>query len=262
MTKQMMVVCAIVLYVLFRSIFIEPNALEVKKYQIQDRTLAGVRVVFASDFHLNKKDYKKLDKIVSLINRQNPDITLLGGDFIKGHDKNKAMNLEILSSKLDLIISPVFLVAGEHDNWVWGNEFPETFKHHRIKFLSNSNLRTIIKGKYIDVIGLADLKTQEIDLVKAYYKTALPRLTITHNPDIYYDIMDDTSLIFAGHTHGSQFIFPMTPPLFTDSKFGAEFAFGLIKSTSNKMIITKGIGTKSFPFRFNCKPEIVVVDFI
>lgn len=262
MTKQMMVICALLLYVLFRSIFIEPNSLEVVKYEVKDRDLKGVRVVFASDFHLNKKDYRKLDKIVAKINRQNPDITLLGGDFAKGHDKAKAMNLDILTSKLDLIISPVFVVAGEFDNWVWQDDFEQAFKYHRIKFLSNSNMRTKIKGRYVDIIGLADLKTQEVDISKAYYKTANPRLAITHNPDVFYDIMDDTNLILAGHTHGGQFIFPMTPPLFVDSKFGSEFAFGLIKNSSNRMIISKGIGTRSFPYRFNCKPEIVVIDFI
>ena len=66
----------------------------------------------------------------------------------------------------------------------------------------------------------------------------------------------------AGHTHGGQFVFPFTPPLFVPSKFGSEFASGLITSSKNKMIISKGIGTTGIPLRFNCKPEIVVVDFI
>ena len=74
--------------------------------------------------------------------------------------------------------------------------------------------------------------------------------------------MDETNLILAGHTHGGQFILPFSPPLFVGSKFGAEFASGLISKTQNKMIISKGLGMSGLPLRLNCKPEIVIVDFI
>ena len=74
--------------------------------------------------------------------------------------------------------------------------------------------------------------------------------------------MEDVDLILAGHTHGGQFILPFTPPLFVPSKFGVEFASGLINTRSNKMIISKGIGTSVLPLRLNCKPEIVIVDFV
>ena len=69
-------------------------------------------------------------------------------------------------------------------------------------------------------------------------------------------------MIFAGHTHGGQFIIPYLKPLFIPSKYGAEFAFGLVKPSDNQMIISKGLGTSILPIRINCKPEIVIVDFI
>jgi hypothetical protein len=69
------------------------------------------------------------------------------------------------------------------------------------------------------------------------------------------------SLILAGHTHGGQFVIPYTPPLFVPSKFGAEFASGLVQNTNNKMIVSRGIGTTGIPIRVNCRPEIVVVEF-
>ena len=67
MTKQMMVLVVLFVYVLIRSVFIEPNALEVTRYQVVDRQLNGIRVAFLSDFHLKKRDYKRLDKIVILL---------------------------------------------------------------------------------------------------------------------------------------------------------------------------------------------------
>ena len=85
---------------------------------------------------------------------------------------------------------------------------------------------------------------------------------MTHNPDVYFDIIDGVNLILAGHTHGGQFVIPMTKPLFVPSKYGSELASGLVKKTRNKIIISKGLGTTGIPVRFNCKPEITIVDFV
>ena len=117
-------------------------------------------------------------------------------------------------------------------------------------------------SKYVDIIGIPDRKTQEIDMPSAYYRTQLPRIAISHNPDVYYDIIDRTSMIFAGHTHGGQFVLPFMRPLFVPSKYGAKFASGLITPERNQMIISKGLGTSILPVRLNCKPEIVIVDFV
>ena len=69
-------------------------------------------------------------------------------------------------------------------------------------------------------------------------------------------------MILAGHTHGGQFVIPMTKPIFVPSKYGSEFASGYVKKTNNRMIISKGLGTTGIPVRLNCKPEITVVDFV
>lgn len=262
MTKQMMVLIALILYVLFRSVFIEPNSLEVTKYEIEDNRMQGVRIVFLSDLHLKKHDYKRLDNIVMLVNKQQPDLVFIGGDYANGHSMKNMMDINIAAQKLNLISAPTYSVLGNHDWWSNGNEITSTLKKNGINVLANSAVRTIVKRRYLDIIGLEDLTTRQPNVERAFMGTRSPRIVLTHNPDIYYDIMEEVSLILAGHTHGGQFILPFTPPLFVPSKFGSEFASGLITNTHNKMIITKGLGTSVLPVRLNCKPEIVVVDFV
>ncbi|MBR2069731.1 MAG: metallophosphoesterase [Candidatus Gastranaerophilales bacterium] len=262
MTKKSMVFLALILYVVFRSFVLEPNALEVTKYEINNKQLAGTRIVFLTDFHFKKRDHKRLNNIIKLTKKQKPDLVLIGGDFARYQDSSKNMDINLIASKLSLINVPVYAVLGESDWWSDGKGITRGLKENGINVLENSSKRTVMKGKYVDIVGIADITTRQPDLNLAMYKTKKPRIVITHNPDIYYDIIDDVSLILAGHTHGGQFIFPLTPPLFVPSKFGSEFASGLIKSAHNKMIISKGIGTTGFPIRLNCKPEIVVVDFI
>ncbi len=262
MTKQMMVLIVIVIYVVIRSVFVEPNSLVVTNYEIEDNALQGVRIVFLSDFHLKKHDFKRLDKIVMLTNKQKPDIVFMGGDFANGHNYKNTMDMDLAAQKLNLINAPIYTVLGNHDWWSNGKEITAILKRNGINVLANSAIRTVVKRRYLDIIGLEDLTTRQPNVERAFARTRTPRIVLTHNPDIYYDIMEEVSLILAGHTHGGQFIIPFTPPLFVPSKFGSEFASGLITNTHNKMIITKGLGTSVLPVRLNCKPEIVVVDFV
>ncbi len=261
MSKQSLAAIIIVLLILIRCFIVEPNSIETTRYEIRNPQLKGLRIVFLTDLHLKKHDYKRLDKIVQATVKQNPDLVLIGGDFANGHNYKSMMDIDVAAQKLTLIDKPIYAVLGEHDWWAGGKIIANGLRKNGISVLENNNKRIMIKRKYIDIIGLEDLTTRRPNIARAFMKTSLPRIVLTHNPDIYYSIMDDVTVILAGHTHGGQFIIPFMPPMFVPSKYGAEFASGMIENTHNKMIISKGLGTSVLPVRFLCKPEIVVVDF-
>ena len=262
MNKQALILIALFVFIFIRSAIIEPNSLEVVKYEIEDSQLQGIRVAFLSDFHLKKRDYKRLDKIVRLTNTQDPDLVLLGGDFAVGHNIKSTMNPQIMAQKLSLLNSPTYAVLGEQDWWTDPNLIKNSLKDNGIKTLENSNVRIVLKRRLLDIIGITDYKTKNYDIASAVRKTDKPRLVMTHNPDIYYNIIDDVNLIFAGHTHGGQFILPYSKPMFVASENGNDLVSGLIKKTKNKMIVSKGLGATGIPLRLNCKPEITIVDFV
>lgn len=54
---------------------------------------------------------------------------------------------------------------------------------------------------------------------------------------------------------------PLLGPLFTASSYGDKYAKGFIEENGKKMITTTGIGTSILPIRFNCLPEIIVIEF-
>ena len=78
------------------SYFIEPNKLEVTNYTIQDKELSGVKIVFASDFHI--KPYGQ--KIIETINKQNPDVLVSAGDFVCGHTEHSTMHPQKIAEGL------------------------------------------------------------------------------------------------------------------------------------------------------------------
>mgnify|MGYP007080115242 FL=1 len=56
-----------ILSLLIWAFKIEPNILEIKRYTIRDSRLSGLRIVYATDFHIAKHDVKRLDKIIDSI---------------------------------------------------------------------------------------------------------------------------------------------------------------------------------------------------
>ena len=84
---------------------------------------------------------------------------------------------------------------------------------------------------------------------------------LTHSPDEFYKIPNNVNLILAGHTHGGQVVLPFIGAILTGSKYKDKFLYGLKEIDGKKIITTKGIGVSILPLRFNCPPEIMVIEF-
>ena len=83
---------------LFWAFKIEPNLLVIKHYHVKDKQLSGLRIVFASDFHIGKKDLKRLKRIVSAIKKQQADL-FFWEEITLMDTRNKALCLQNESQK-------------------------------------------------------------------------------------------------------------------------------------------------------------------
>ncbi len=245
------------------SFFVEPQLMIVKHYKIKDEKLCGLRIVFASDFHLKMNDDKKLDRIIKKINSQNADIVLLGGDFVNGHNFESTLPINTIARKLSLIKAKnkTISILGNHDWWLNGELIKTELEKNGIEVLLNENIKLKYNNSNLFIAGLEDYMTREPDIKKALQKTESPLILLTHSPDIFPSIPNNVTLTLAGHTHGGQVIIPFLGPLIVPSDYDKKYAVGYIEENTKKMIVSKGIGTSIIPIRFNCLPEIVVVDF-
>ena len=236
------------------AFFIEPNLLVVKRYK-SDK-FRGKKIVFASDCHIGKGDLKRLRRIVNLINKQNPDIVLSGGDFIKGYSGNASLDIDTIAKELSKIKTPIYTVLGNHDGRFDKYTVKKTLEKYGINVLLNSNREL----EDITIAGVDDLQTGLPSPQTALGESENPRIIITHNPDIYYDVKEPVDLILAGHVHGGQVRLPFIGSIIVPSEYGTKFACGDYNETGNRMIVTKGLGTSILTVRFLTIPEIVVID--
>lgn len=246
-----------IIIIFFWSFLIEPNILTVKRVKIKCNELQGKRIVFATDLHIKPYEKHRLVKLVKKINEQNPDIVLLGGDYVNGHRKGNSMVIEDIAKELAKINAPAVGIIGNHDGWQGKDEAIQALENNGIKTLVNENIK--IGNLYI--AGLDDIQTGKADIKKALKNTSSPRIVLTHSPDTFPDLPPGITLVLAGHLHGGQIVFPFLKPLIIPSKYGTKYSYGLFEENDKKMFVSKGLGTSTLALRFNCLPEIVVIDF-
>lgn len=253
------------------SFFIEPNMLVVNKQAFNIKGLEGLKVVFVGDFHVKPNQKKRLSYIVDKINEQHPDLILSTGDFVSGHDPKQSLHIEDIAKVLSTLKPKYgfYTVLGNHDWWQGGEKIEKILVQNNIIVLGNENKKLNINSKTLYIAGVEDMDTRNIDLPKALKNTNHPTILLTHTPDVFPFVTDESNskitgkvdLTLAGHTHGGQVNLPFVGALIVPSSYGNKYAQGLIEENGKKMFVTKGIGTSILPVRFNCPPEIVVINF-
>ncbi len=260
------IVSIIFLFLIIWSFFVEPKMLKVTKFTLNDKDLSGLKVVFAGDLHIRPNQEKRLVEVIEKINAQNPDLILLAGDFAAGHDLKSSLDFKVYANHLKDLHSKfgVYSVMGNHDYWADYDDIKEMLEGVGIHVLANSNEPLILEnGKKICIAGVDDLKTKTPNVDEALKGTENnSTIFLTHSPDVFVDVpKGNVKLTLAGHVHGGQIRIPFIGALIIPSKYGDKYSHGLIEEDGQRMIVTKGIGTSILPVRFNCAPEVVVINF-
>ncbi|MBO6280901.1 MAG: metallophosphoesterase [Alphaproteobacteria bacterium] len=247
------------------SLIYEPYTLEITHYNLKNAKLSGLKIVLATDFHIAPYSFekKRLHRIIDEINNQNADIVILGGDYVNGHTTSSAMPIADIVAELTKIKSRygMFAILGNHDVMYGKQAVIRAFADADIPLLQNSNTYIDTPNGRIYLAGVNDYSEDVPDVEKALAGTTAPTILLSHSPDVFPKVKQPIDLMLSGHTHGGQIVFPLVGALLVPSDYGQRYRYGLIKENSNTLIVSKGLGTSLLPLRFNCKPEIVVIEF-
>jgi uncharacterized protein len=245
---------------------IEPNWIEIVPIQLTIHNLTPAfnefKIVQISDLHLNRfMSEGRFDKIIKLVNQQQPDAIAITGDFIT---QGKSFNIQKIETKLSQLISKsgTLAVLGNHDHWL---EATDQVK----QALIDSNIINLDNQVYIIERGTEKLAFAGIDdpfwgwgdLDKVINQ--LPdnnaAVILVHEPD-YLETIAKThkfALQLSGHSHGGQIRMPFFHPLVLPYGGKRHFA-GLNQVEDTVEYTNRGLGMTSLPFRFGSRPEITV----
>ena len=244
------------------SKYIEPYNLTIKEYKIENEYLPksfdGIKIVHFSDVHLGSTvDIKYLDKIVNLINKQNPDIVVFTGDML---DKRRTLNdseIESVKNSLSKIKSNLvnYAVSGNHD--IKQLDTYKKIMDTNFTILDNEEKLIYYKENTpISLIGLSDSSETKINYDVLEKENNYYRFVLCHEPDEYKKISNYSfNVMFSGHSHGGQVRLPFIGKIYTP--IGAKTYYDDYYKLDNKEIfISNGIGTTRIDIRFNSTPSI------
>ena len=263
------------LFLILFSIFAycENNLLTVAHHTAENEKLPsdfdGFVIAQVSDFH-NTKSKLLQNTLLSEIEKAQPDIIVITGDFIDSNRTDTAVSLAYAKKLLE--IAPVYMSTGNHE-FRSAEEYPSFEKaliDAGVIVLRNEAVKTAKGNSEINILGIDDPYFLEGDnkfdstrkeLESTEYDKELFTLTLAHRPEIFSVYVEcEQDLVLSGHAHGGQFRLPVIGGLYgpTEGIF-PEYSEGSHKENGTEMIISRGIGNSDFPLRLNNRPELIII---
>lgn len=217
----------------------------------------GFFMVFLSDLHMNRFNKNSYyEELVAEVETLNPDLILLGGDYIDGDTEDILASLELLKP---LRRFPVYYVMGNHDNWENRSMVMEGMSSMGFRLLDNRRLVFEHGEGQIILAGLADFYTDTLEIEESLKGVEEEDfcIVLSHSPEPYVFLRNDprVDLMLSGHTHGGQVTFfglwaPVLP-LYDKSYWRGTYA-----SELNQLIISNGIGYSQIGIRVFARPGL------
>jgi len=223
--------------------------------------LNGLKVAFAADFHMGPHfPLAKVKAAVKKLSSLQPDIILLGGDYVT----RSSARLEEVFAVLKRLHAPlgVYAVPGNHDYWSGMSDFATVLEGSSIANITNRAVRIERGGSSLWIAGLDDLwgGSPDPDAALADVPADAPRIVMCHNPYTVHDLpAASADFVLAGHTHGWQVYVPLVTRFLVPGNM-SKFRAGFYRTAAGVMYVTRGVGMIAPPIRLWCRPEIVLFE--
>ncbi|HOO33556.1 MAG TPA: metallophosphoesterase [Thermotogota bacterium] len=246
--------------------FVEPNILKttyigVGEYPSEYPLENEIRIAFFADLHMYK--YRGFHtRLLETIESYHPDLILFGGDALAKLTDVK--DLERFFYELQSI-APVYTNFGNWEEYA-PVHMQQRFEALNIPLIEKETEIVEVKGKRLAITGLEShyffFETDIVEDSLSYDEAIL----LIHSPiglENRMDIVSKYDVVLAGHTHGGQLVIPWLTKAFLDWRNDSEISWysGRYDVDDTLIYVTRGVG-QWLPGRFNCPPELVIMDLL
>ena len=252
------------------------TTLELNTYTITSEKLPeafnGYRIAHISDLH-NAEMGKDNEKLLSMLREAEPDIIAITGDLIDSRDTNIEIALHF--AKEAVKIAPCYYVTGNHEARVSEyNDLKEGLNELGVIVLEDEKVEIEQYGEKIVLLGVDDpsFQTDYLDgdsvtvmrgkLQELKNEEYAYRVLLSHRPELFETYVESgVDLVLSGHAHGGQFRLPFVGGLVAPNQgLFPKYETGLYTCNSTNMLVSRGIGNSIIPFRFNNRPEVILIE--
>lgn len=235
-----------------------------KEYEValSQSSTQQLHVVLISDVHLGAIGSEaRLERIVAQINRLEPDLVCIAGDFFDTdfrsiQDPEKAIAL----MKTIRARYGVYACLGNHDAGKTIGDMLQFMEQANVTVLNDAYTligdRLILAGRLdgFPIGGAGSLERAELSQV-LQDAPALPLVVLDHNPSGVDSYDRSDTLVLSGHTHKGQ-IFPGS--LITGAMYTVDYGYHRTQA-GVQAIVTSGAGIWGLPMRVGTNCEIVSI---
>ena len=276
-TKIILCMLSAIIFALFIWTIWGNTALTVSNIKISSSHIpaafSGFRIAQVSDLH-NAEFGKNNAELLKLLSESRPDIIVITGDLIDANHTDVGIALGFAQESVR--IAPTYYVTGNHEA---ASPQYDTLKagleEAGVIVLEDEAISLERNGETITLLGLGDpdftVKGDMFGETSAMVSTKLRNLIddesrytilLSHRPELFETYTDGgIDLVFSGHAHGGQFRLPFIGGLAAPNQgLFPQYDAGLYTDGGTSMVVSRGIGNSIIPFRFNNRPEIVLVE--
>lgn len=272
----LLAICITVLLILAIWTIWGNSALEMNTYTILSNRLPeafdGYRIAHISDLH-NAEMGNKNENLILMLKEAQPDIIAITGDIIDSRNTNIEIALQFTEEAIK--IAPCYYVTGNHEARIFEyDELKKGLTELGVVVLEDEYLEIKQFGETFTLLGVNDPNFQ-IDYLfgdsASVMRNKLQELTdekdtytvlLSHRPELF-DVYTENKvdLVLSGHAHGGQFRFPFVGGLVAPNQgLFPKYDAGLYTDENTSMIVSRGIGNSILPFRFNNRPEVILIE--
>ena len=252
------------------------TALECNTYTVSSSRLPecfnGYRIAQVSDLHNAEMGEDNKD-LLAMLQEAAPDIIAITGDLIDSRNTDTEIARRFVQEAAK--IAPVYYVTGNHEARTDAyEELKAEMTAAGVILLEDEKAEISLEGQTITLIGINDPSFQTDYLFgdsKTVMNTKLSALhkdknsytiLLSHRPELFDAYVEnDIDLVLSGHAHGGQFRLPFIGGLVAPNQgLFPEYDAGLYKKDNTNMLVSRGIGNSILPFRFNNRPEIILIE--
>lgn len=224
----------------------------------------GYKILQVADLQ-NKVFGKKQEPLLRKIEQSTPDIIVLTGDLLDRNRTDVDAAMEFIKEIVN--IAPVYFVSGnhEHQSGEW-ERLADAMVEAGVTILDNGKSVIWRNGDTITLLGLEDKKANR------YYDKVLHTLMagqedgfnilLSHRPELFETYAaEGIDLVFTGHAHGGQIRIPfLKQGIFAPHQgFFPKYTEGMHEKDGTVMVVSRGLGNSSFPFRIFNRPELIAL---
>ena len=254
-------------------LMVQNTFLQTTKYTIKNAKLPsefdGYTIAQISDFHSTNSNRLRKSTIEGIKN-QKVDMIVITGDFVDERHDNLSDSLDFAKELTS--IAPTFFILGNHEVYLDNSdEFITKLKEVGVTVLQNETHIVSLNGACINLVGITDPasnKDKKIEenivqfLEDASYDDSNYTILLSHRPEVCHLYENaNIDLTISGHAHGGQVRIPFVGGVISPGEgFWPKYTEGVHKINDMHLVISRGIGSSSFPFRINNRPELVFIE--